>query len=116
MTRKGLSRRPRPSDIRRKILHTMGIEESEFVVRRRKPRTPATEKLTWAMLALAVRFGIRIFKILDDGSLSKVSKRYGISPTTAWRWRERLGMNAGKHRHEYLPSESLWEGDGDGST
>src|SRR4030042_5800623 len=103
MTRKGLSRRPRPSDIRDRILTRLGVERVPLVASRKRARNPRLEKLTWAMMALEERYGATIQKILSDGTLAEVSTRYGISQTTAWRWRERLSMNDGKHRTDSPP-------------
>jgi len=111
MTRSGLRRKPRQKDIRADILVRMGIDPKRLTPSKKHARRPK-DQMTWAMIALEERFGEKIEQILDYGTLEEVSRRYGISSTTAWRWRERLGMNEGKHRFDHLPSEGETSTDG----
>ena len=110
MTKRGLRRKPRPKDIRARVLKNMGLDPLRpgLQISTKQPRRPK-DKTTWAMIALEERYGMSIHEILNYGSLEEVSQRFGISRTSAWNWRERLGLNDGKHLHEHLPPKSIAE-------
>ena len=107
MSKRGLARKPRPKDIRARVLKNIGLDPLRpgLQITTKSPRRPKGQ-ITWAMIALEERYGMSINQILDYGSLEEVSQRFGVCKTTAWNWRERLGMNDGKHKWEHLPSQS----------
>lgn len=89
--------RPRPRDLRQRVLQNLGIVPVRARERTSKKLikavTPQEVGKTWAMMALEQRHNKSIEEILTSGSLRKIHRRYGISHTTVWRWKERLGLN-----------------------
>ena len=94
-------RKPRPRDIRQRVLDQRGLEPTRLAPRRHRHLTKSVDRSSqqksWAMLALEREFNLPIDELLTiPGSVRELTKRLGIAPSTVCKMRRRRGIDGTK--------------------
>jgi len=89
----------KPSDLRRKMLGELGLQQTKPVKHKHHKLAPTSQPIiagrnkTKTMLYLELKYGIAIEDALTSGSLSHIVELYGkeIDPSTVSLWIKRFG-------------------------